>query len=337
MIEAKRAKRTRSNTIVAISTSYERDPLLARGMGFEHLKELVERLARPIVVAGLSVAYAGSWKDSPDNFTKVLLGVISAEQDDVDDLASAALPIAPLVNHLAWPHYLAITPRIEAEAINSCRIIRVTQDLAGLTDVCPDAEAAFESDRAVFNAAVTLSAMRKLQVTGMPLDAAPYLKSEHIPPLEARILIGGKATGFRGFAPGVFEEALLMLEARKPVYLLGGFGGATGELADLLLEPATAAQITTKRLEDDSPALRRLNKIATSRTIPSTIHRGTEDLVARLHKALVPGGDRSSSIAQVLNTGLNDSETQDLITTNDMDTAVRLIVKGLRARGVIKD
>ncbi len=332
--QMKRARRPRSNAVVAFSASYERDPFLARGMGFEHLRELIERLARPIVVAGLSVAYAGGWKDSPENFTKVLLRLISAEQDDIDDDVTDAPPIAPLVNHLAWPHYLAVTPRIEAEAINSCRIIRVTQELAGLMDVCPDAEAAFDSDRAVFNAALTVSAMRRLQVNGMGLDIVPGLKTEIIPPLAARILIGGKTTGFSGFVPGVFEEALLMLDAGKPVYLLGGFGGATGELVDLLLGEPAAEPITVKRLEDETPALKRLSTIAASRVHPSELH-DSADLVARLQTALAPAPGRP--IAKVLNTGLSDPETRELITTNDMDTAVRLVVKGLKAHTLVKD
>jgi len=42
-----------------------------------------------------------------------------------------------------------------------------------------------------------------------------------------RICLGGKLKGFKGKEPGVLEEARIALEFKKPLYLLGGFGGAT--------------------------------------------------------------------------------------------------------------
>lgn len=42
-----------------------------------------------------------------------------------------------------------------------------------------------------------------------------------------RICLGGETKGYEGAEPGVMEEARLALEYGKPLYLLGGFGGAT--------------------------------------------------------------------------------------------------------------
>ena len=42
-----------------------------------------------------------------------------------------------------------------------------------------------------------------------------------------RICLGGKTSGYEGHEPGVQEEARLALEYNKPLYLMGGFGGAT--------------------------------------------------------------------------------------------------------------
>lgn len=44
-----------------------------------------------------------------------------------------------------------------------------------------------------------------------------------------RICLGGKKSGHQGDEPGVIEEARLALEYRKPLYLMGGFGGAARE------------------------------------------------------------------------------------------------------------
>ncbi len=50
----------------------------------------------------------------------------------------------------------------------------------------------------------------------------------------ARILVGGKTTNFLGYIPGVIEEALLTLNENKPIFLVGGFGGATEKLINLI-------------------------------------------------------------------------------------------------------
>ena len=42
-----------------------------------------------------------------------------------------------------------------------------------------------------------------------------------------RVCLGGKTSGYQGKEPGIMEEARLALAYRKPLYLMGGFGGAT--------------------------------------------------------------------------------------------------------------
>ena len=42
-----------------------------------------------------------------------------------------------------------------------------------------------------------------------------------------RVCLGGRTEGYQGKEPGVMEEARLALTYRRPLYLMGGFGGAT--------------------------------------------------------------------------------------------------------------
>src|SRR5215470_1615732 len=120
-------------SVVGFSVSYEPRNLLERGLGFEHLRELLLRLARPLLRYSASLAYGGNWEDTPENFTYILLRLISAEQEDSsfggpDTDQSVGL----LYNHSAWPHYLKITRRTEAQWIDACRIVRVTQEDANI-------------------------------------------------------------------------------------------------------------------------------------------------------------------------------------------------------------
>lgn len=50
----------------------------------------------------------------------------------------------------------------------------------------------------------------------------------------ARVLLGGKRSGFQGEIPGLMEEALLAVQAGQPIYLAGGFGGVTADIITAL-------------------------------------------------------------------------------------------------------
>lgn len=51
---------------------------------------------------------------------------------------------------------------------------------------------------------------------------------------DARIVLGGKRTGFLGRYPGILEEVIVSVNAGKPLFLAGGFGGATLDAISVL-------------------------------------------------------------------------------------------------------
>jgi hypothetical protein len=69
----------------------------------------------------------------------------------------------------------------------------------------------------------------------VPVDDVPQaltaLRRRLVEETSARVLIGGKERGYKGQMAGVLEEALLAIEAGQPLYLAGGFGGATATIA----------------------------------------------------------------------------------------------------------
>jgi hypothetical protein len=48
---------------------------------------------------------------------------------------------------------------------------------------------------------------------------------------DARVVVGGKLSGFLGAMPGVIEEAITSVQAGQPLYVAGGFGGAAAAIA----------------------------------------------------------------------------------------------------------
>ena len=318
-----------ANCVIALSMAYDRENLLTRGMGLEHLRELLIRLARPILRGGADLAYGGNWQEGEDNLTFELLRLIAAEQEDNSAGGpDSNLTIGRLYNHSAWPQYLEITPRLEAQWIGCCRIVRVDQALAGLApaDIVPDASAGDDTPRVAFNKAVTLSAMRRLMMKEMNIEITDA-PSERVPPVVARILLGGRLTGYSGFLPGVFEEALLTMEHGRPTYLLGGFGGAAEVLAQAISSGGGARpqELTLDWQQKNNKKLAALLKDSAAFALPAGM-ASTEQSLDSLF-AMVESARANPSAA--LNTGISDAETRELLATHNVATAVRLVRRGL--------
>lgn len=342
--------------LIAIAVSFERDNLLARGLGLDHLKELLVRLTRPLLRQGISLAYGGNWDEQEGNFTYELLRLVSAEKtvetehQMVDGSpGNAAQPhLEPrpsagrLINHSAWPDYFKITPAIEAQWINCCRIVRTTPVMAGIPEemVIPPAQLDLPLDdknypvQAFLHQALCLSAMRQAMLRGVSFPIPDHEPPESIPPIDARIVLGGKIVGYRGFMPGIFEEVLLSLEARSPLYLLGGFGGATEVLAEALLAEPSAALPEALQEEwhrQNTPGLALL-KGPDGLPAASARLRETSALLRALREAIQAA---RSQLAIALNNGLDDEDNRRLLTTRDMREALGLVHKGLARLGLM--
>ena len=122
--------------------------------------------------------------------------------------------------YLAWPvHIMKSTMEIE----------RWSSDLAGSAElICLKLDGSREA-----------SAAHKHLKPRQPTDAEwcegltsmrLTMRSE----TDARVVLGGRVEGFKGTMPGIAEEALLSLEARQPLYLMGGFGGCTRDVAETM-------------------------------------------------------------------------------------------------------
>lgn len=333
--------------LIALSISYEREPLLARGFGIEHLRELIVLLVRPLVRQGASLAYGGDWQERKDNFTYDLLRLVSTEQDEAaqrEETGDAAdtLPIGRLYNYSAWPYYLSITPSLEALWINSCRIVRVDQSMAGIPPSEQIPEGDFDPERDIsrkpcnvpLNRAICLSAMRRLATDGATLTSPDVPRTESIPPVSARIVLGGKLCGFSGFMPGIFEEVLLALERQTPLFLLGGFGGATEAITNALLAFPGAPfpdELVLDWQIKHTPNLRALKNLR-GPLPPSPDVIDTEAGLARLQTAI---STARGNLALALGTGLDAEDTRELMSTCDMCRATALVHKGLINRKIM--
>lgn len=140
---------------------------------------------------------------------------------------------------------------------------------------------------------------------------------------DARVLTGGKMTGFSGAVPGLLEEAWIQIQSGKPLFLVGAFGGIAGAIVDLL-EGRDVEEFTDEFAEQNV-----LN-------YKDTLRLFAENKVPFVSAAQMATDIRASAgergIAATLNNGLMDEENQELFRIVDPATTAELILSGLRER-----
>jgi hypothetical protein len=120
---------------------------------------------------------------------------------------------------------------------------------------------------------------------------------------DGRVLIGGQRQAFQGALPGLMEEALLALEAQQPVYLAGGFGGVTVDIARALeVDDGLWLSHEAAVLEEDprlTAGYTRLQALAQAPDWPGLLNGLSEDENRRLAVT-----HRPSDIATLVSLGL---------------------------------
>jgi hypothetical protein len=193
---------------IAISVSESPD-LDRLGLLEIHFRLALGEIASSVLVSGGTLAYGGHLR--PDGYTTFL----------IQELQKYGRRDSPLLICLAWQEHreLALSElaaRKKALGLLG-RIVRLDADGAE-TDPGRDRDDAAQL--------VADPALRRRALTGMRCYMATHT--------QGRVLLGGKRRGFQGEIPGLMEEALISLQHGHPVYLAGGFGGVTADIAQAL-------------------------------------------------------------------------------------------------------
>ncbi|MDE2645808.1 MAG: hypothetical protein OXI05_08225 [Bacteroidota bacterium] len=198
--------------IVAISTSDSPD-MAALGLGYGHLKEAMAELAIQLLAVDADLAYGGDLREH--GFSQLLLQLV-LRYTSTSDLRSRTR----VTNHLAWPVHIGTSvdqlDELAAELQGVAELKLLKRDGTPMTmEIRRNLPTHDPSQDEWFSG---LTAMRKFQSSST----------------DARVLLGGQVTNYKGRMPGVAEEALLSLRAGQPLFLIGGFGGCTRDMAETL-------------------------------------------------------------------------------------------------------
>lgn len=173
---------------VGISASQCAD--LARlGLSERHCEATVAAIARALCISGGRVVYGGS---ADGSYTKALM----------DELRQFA----------------RISSDEETEYL---RLVLSASEHAHLSE---QARSALQHEVARYGEVEFLDSPDEGDTVDVPA-ALTALRHTLTSMTDARVVIGGKLTGFQGRMPGPIEETVLSLQADQPVYAAGGFGG----------------------------------------------------------------------------------------------------------------
>ena len=181
------------------------------GLSESHLREAVAEFAIYILASGRDLAYGGDLRAS--GFTELLFELVTCyrQQEDTN---------AKVIDYLAWPVHMRMAAddlsALDAELDGFARLALIGQDGKRISMEERQALPSREPTDNEWSAGLTVMRRVMLKET------------------DARILLGGRIEGYKGDMPGIAEEAMLSLQSGQAVFLLGGFGGCSRDIAETM-------------------------------------------------------------------------------------------------------
>lgn len=258
-----------SQLAVAISISESPD-MPALGLTEEHLRDAMTEIARHLLALGARLVYGGDLRAY--GFTELLFELVARHRRDADEGDEHT----GVTDYLAWPVH---------RSLSMAEIERFTSEMAGSAEFVL---LALDGGR------LTLDERRRIpQAEPTDVEWAEGLTSMRkavLSETHAHVVLGGRIEAYKGKMPGIAEESLLSLQAKQPLFLLGGFGGCARDIAESL-------------------------------RLAQNIGKGESKWASR--EAFEAFG------AIDLNNGLTQTENATLAVTPHVDQAITLILRGL--------
>lgn len=274
------------NVAISISESPDSSSL---GIGKAMFEDLSVELARHLLVSGAHLVYGGDLR--PGGFTELFKDL--AYQYGIYEKDKTLKNY--FTNYLAWPIYIGMTPATQAE-YKSCR---VHCQKAAIPDTIPVA---------LRDLMVPPTTVENMYYWAESLRAMRQEMESHI---DTRIILGGRITGFKGYMPGLYEEATYAAKANHPLFLLGGFGGASARLIQLIKGETSSEELFAECCSNHS-----------YQDFVSYLDKEKEEMN---FKAL----DVFSNNMDVLKNGLSKEDNERLFVTTNVTEIIALILKGL--------
>jgi CHAT domain-containing protein len=272
-----------------------------------HIVDATVYLARCLISAGAHIAYGGDFR--PGGYTEILSDLVSAYRQAaggdpavLHGYVGAVLKLSDASDNVQIRAHHMGRGSFKKEALLPPPADDLDQDLWGL----------YFSD------------MRRAMARHT--QAHVVLGGGSVPRIDDK---GSEQAGYTGRYPGVVEEAWRSLEIGQPLYVVGGYGGAAGLVADLIEGKKTPAELMDETWTKFDSFRQRAEKIDASPYreqlgVPETM-KDLADAVRQLSAGLLQ--DDASSVAW---NGLTLAENRELRRTRDPMAIASLIFNGLQ-------
>lgn len=318
---------------LAVSTSVA-DDKERLGLSKAHEEEAFDEIHGYFLLAGLRIAYGGALQadiSRGTNFTHRLFELVRAYSRLAED--AAAGPVAPVLNVAPWPLRLAYG---EDEA----NLFGVVAEPA--EGERPPAAEVPERDEDLFPPGENIHTLPDTRERRLAwARGLTAMRAQATRLADARLVIGGTLSRFKGLLPGVAEEAWMSVAAGQPLFLAGGFGGAASAVADLL-RGRDRPELTTASLAASVPHFREAVALAEERGL-TRVEPGTEwDAKPLAFAGSLVTPDRvvadlkaagRAGLAAALHNGLSDEENLELLHSTDPPRIAELVLEGLARIG----
>lgn len=277
---------------IAISVS-ESEELEQLGLSEHHIKDISIEIARYLIVNGATLLYGGDLRNG--GFTE-LFSDLSYQYKYLSDKDRK------FVNYFPFPNSRAITTDICATFFKTqvkAKILKIPKSVGNI-NIAKKYDP-FNSVEDRFILSECYADMRKIMANES----------------DARIILGGRQKNFTGYYPGIVEETFHSLNAGKAVYLLGGFGGATKSIINIITG-SRPSQLTND-FQFDTDFLKNFRDFASGKSLVKLDY----DFIFDFFK-------QYSVESLSKQNGLTSDENEILFESTNIHEIVFLIIKGLQ-------
>lgn len=294
-----RFNRLKDKKIGLSISDIEETELIKTGIRIDNLILLSQDLARHILSREAVLIYGGDLR--PDGFTAFLLDEAEAIQSR---LKSRKIYIK---NYVSWPIYLNKNDNLLNWQAKYKKVAKF-EPCNLPTELIP--KKLYPLDTKIF---LPPNIVENQYLWSKSLS---NMRDKMIKECDARICAGGKLIGYKGCMPGVLEEILIAIKHKKPLFLLGGFGGIVNYVCNAIeKEKSKIPEQLTKEWQINS----------------NGGYKMLLDYINNEDQAYFPDYDNLHEILkyQNLNNGLSKEENDKLFKTQFIDEAIYLILEGL--------
>ena len=271
------SKKQNLNKKIAISIS-EPDDLEKANITIQNLHLTMIEIARYLLIQNNTLIYGGdiAYKKENFNFAKILVELLKSYNTHYNEEKK-------LINYSVKPFSNFISADIKAKYKYLIEFIEIGKDCK-LDDI--------------YQVADNLTEMRKSITDKM----------------DVKIALGGKIVGYSGFWPGVYEEIYLAINAKKPLFLIGGFGGVTKKVIDLINGKDVEELTFEYQIENNTKLKQFLDE-----------NEDYKKIVKEKYKKMYIALKNCNKI-----NNLNDEDNNVLFESKDINEVIKILLKGIK-------